>query len=144
MKQLIPFVLLLSLFSFSLSADPINVYSVGYEEIYTTLCTVAGDPDLVTINYAYDNVINKYNNPTIADMVEIWPQSSSITDLYFAVALTTNATTVWKTVGSIYSMTDNLRRIDAMNSGIDGITLKKTTGSTVVGVSFFKRSKNIN
>jgi len=122
--------------SVSFSAVPVNSYELGYELVKELTVNVTTEPVIVTLNTGL-------YQPKMVDYVEIYPQQASITDLWFDARIVTEDVIVWKPVGNQYSSYNNISYIDLNRriGGIKGVVLKKTAGSSVVGVSFYKRTR---
>lgn len=128
--------LLIALFSISLCAYPTYVYDIGYEIV-----------DEVTVNVTTSSVVVTPSvgayEPTIMHYVELVPQEDSVTDLWFDSVADEDDVIVWKPIGSEYSSYGNIRVIDQNRKigGIEGVVLKKDSGSCIVGITFYKRSR---
>jgi hypothetical protein len=102
MKRLIVFLAVIFSLAFSAGTTPQNVYIYGYEVMNEVTVNVTTTPVLVSMNF-----ITTWGYGNVADYVEIYPQTQGISDLWYAVGMSTSNVTVWKPVGGLYSSTNN-------------------------------------
>lgn len=136
MKKLI--LLISSLITLSLAGVQ-TTYLAGYEIWGEVTANVT-----VTPSSLFPYMTASPNNiPLVVDAVEIYPQTAGVTDIWYDAQKTTANVKVWKPVGSYLTNTNNGNLLPVSNFGINGICLKKDSGSAVVGVVWLRRSKII-